>query len=450
MPEQDVVRVGAGAGFSDDRLDPALELVTKVKLDYLVFECLAERTIARETLTRTKRPELGYSPSLDARIRSVLRPCMERGTRIVTNMGAANPVAAAKVVGEIARETVRRPVRIAAITGDAVEDVLRRNPQLTLLEGEPLEAILPRMVSANAYLGADVVRDALDTGADVVIGGRIADPSLFLACLLHGHRWRYDDIDRLAAGTLVGHLLECSAQLTGGCFADPGVKDVPGMACIGFPFASVDRNGSILLGKAPGSGGLLSVATCTEQVLYEVHDPQAYITPDCVLDITGVAFEEVAPNAVAAMGARALPGTESLKVVVGYHDGWIGAGEIGYAGPNALVRARLTEQTIRERLRMQGLQYEELRVDYIGMSSLHGRASGSGDPYEVRLRMAGRSSDRKAAQALGFEIRAMHVNGPAGGGGGASSLREVLAVKSLLLPRHLVHPQIVVEGRAET
>lgn len=439
--------IGVGAGFSDDRLDPALELVTKVRLDYLVFECLAERTIARETLTKSKHPELGYSPTLEERIRGVLVECLERKTRIVTNMGAANPLAAAKLVRDIARDMDCRPIRTAAIVGDAVEEVIRNQPQLLLLEGEPLESILPRMVSANAYLGADLVHEALLAEADVVVGGRIADPSLFLGCMLHAHGWSYEDYGLLAAGTLVGHLLECSAQLSGGCFADPGLKDVPGMARIGFPYAAMSKNGSALLGKAPGSGGLVSVRTCKEQALYELHDPGSYITPDCVLDISEVEFRPVADNVVSVSGARARPRTDTYKVVVGYNDGWIGTGEIGYAGPNAMTRATLAEQTIRERIEMRGLRYEELRVDYIGISSLHGSAGRQQDPYEVRLRIAGRSASRKVAEALGFEIRTMHVNGPAGGGGGSSSIREVLAVKSLLLPRAQVHPRIVVEDQ---
>jgi hypothetical protein len=441
------VRVGVGAGFSDDRLDPAVELAEQGELDYLVFECLAERTIARESLTRAKDPNAGYAPLLRDRVESVLQSCASRNSRIVTNMGAANPVAAASVVLESAKSLGLKDTRVAVIEGDQVEHVVRANPQLSLMEdGEPVETLLPRLISANAYLGADVVRDALATGAQVVIGGRIADPSLFLGCLLHGHGWHYDDYQQVAAGTAVGHLLECSAQLSGGCFADPGKKEVPDLHSIGFPYADVSQDGEVILGKVAGSGGLISAATCTEQLLYEVHNPSAYITPDCVLDFTEVDFEERERDRVVVRGARARPRTDTYKVVVGYRDGWIGTGEIGYAGPNALARARMTEQIMRERLRKRGLKYEEIRVDYIGMSSLHGGAAQSAEPYEVRLRIAGRTQSRKEAEALGFEVRTLHVNGPAGGGGGSNSIREVLAVKSLLLPRALVKTRICVEG----
>jgi len=441
------VRVGCGAGFSDDRIDPAQEMAEKGGVDYLAFECLAERTIARENLTRLKDPDKGYTPYLAERFQAVLPACMRNGVRIVTNMGAANPLGAARAVRREAQALGLKDVPVAVVLGDDVTETIRANPHLTLMEsGEPVESLLPRMAAANAYLGADVVRDALATGAPVVMTGRVSDPSLFLACILHGLDWRYDDYPKLAVGTIAGHLMECAAQLTGGCFADPGRKDVPGMATIGFPFADVGADGSLVLGKVDGSGGRLDEMTCKEQLLYEMHDPSSYTTPDCVLDVTDVTFEQIAADRVRVTGPKARPRTPTYKVVVGYHDGWIGEGEVGYAGPNALARARLAERIVRERLRMRGFSYPEMRVDYIGMSSLHGLAEKRPEPYEVRLRIAARSPDRKAAQAVGFEVRTLHVNGPAGGGGGSNALREVLGVKSLLLGRELVRTQVVVEG----
>jgi hypothetical protein len=442
------IRVGCGAGFSDDRIDPAEEMAERGSVDYLVFECLAERTIARENLARLKDPEKGYTPYLAERFQAVLPACLRSGARIVTNMGAANPRAAARAVRREAQVMGHPDLAVAVVLGDEVSEQVRRHPQLPLLEsGEPVESLLPRMVAANAYLGADVIRDALATGAPVVMTGRVADPSLFLGCMLHGLGWRYDDYPRLGVGTLAGHLMECAAQLTGGCFADPGRKEVPDMARIGFPFADVSRDGDLVLGKVKGSGGRLDVMTCKEQVLYEMHDPARYITPDCILDVTDVRFEQAGEDRVRVHGARAKARTPSYKVVIGYHDGWIGEGEVGYAGPNALARAQLAERIVRERLEMRGFRYPEIRVDYIGMSSLHGMGNARPEPYEVRLRIAARSPDRKAAQAVGFEVRTLHVNGPAGGGGGSNALREVLGVKSLLLPRALVQPEVVIEGK---
>ncbi len=444
------IRVGTGAGFSDDRIEPAVDLAERGKLDYLVFECLAERTIARENLTRLKDPERGYTPYLVERFQAVLPACVKNGVRIVTNMGAANPLAAARAVRREARALGIADLPVAVVTGDDVTDIVRKNPQLPLMEnGTPLESLLPRMASANVYLGADVIRDGLATGAPVVMTGRVSDPSLFLGSMMHGLGWHYDDYPRLAVGTLAGHLMECAAQLTGGCFIDPGKKDCDDPVNIGFPYADVSADGGLVLGKLDDSGGRLDRMTCTEQILYEMHDPTRYITPDCVLDITDVDFQQESKNRVRATGAKAQPRTPTYKVVVGYHDGYIGEGEVGYAGPNALARAQLAEKIVRERLQKRGFVYPEIRVDYIGMSSLHGmnsRGGGRLEPYEVRLRIAARSPDRKAALAVGFEVRTLHVNGPSGGGGGSNGIREVLAVKSILIPRDMVKTSVTVEG----
>jgi len=442
------IRVGVGSAFSDDRIDPALTLADRANLDYLVFECLAERTIARETLARLKDPQKGYTPYLRERFEAVLPTCLAKGTRIVSNMGAANPPAAAEQIRLIGAELGLGDVSVAVVTGDEISEKLKNQPQLTLLEsGAPLESILPRMAAANAYLGADVVHAALATGAPVVITGRVADPSLFLGCMLHGLGWSRDDYPRVARGTVAGHLLECGVLLSGGCFADPGKKEVPDLANVGYPYADIDSNGEVEFGKAAGTGGRIDRATCSEQMLYEIHDPAAYITPDCVLDITGLSFEETGPNRVRVHGPTAQSRTDFYKTVVGYHDGWIGEGEVAYAGPNAVARARMAEQIVRDRLKMRGFAYDEIRVDYIGMSSLHGRPEARVEPYEVRLRMAVRSPEWKAAKALCFEIRTLHGAGPAGGAGGSDNLREVLAVASVLVPRSWVQPVITVHGK---
>jgi Acyclic terpene utilisation family protein AtuA len=450
MPRNQTVRVGCGAGTSDDRLEPALELALEGDIDYLVYECLAERTIARENLARSRDPDLGYTPSLIERLQLVLPACLERGIRTVSNMGAANPVGGARAARREAREMGLRDISCAVVAGDDVGEIVRRMPELPLMEnGEPLESVLPRMVSANAYLGADVVRAALDTGADLVLTGRVADPSLFLGTIMHHLDWDYRDWPRLAAGTVAGHLLECSGSVTGGCFADPGKKEVPGLARLGFPYADVTSDGTVHISKVPGSGGRVDVMTCTEQLIYEMHDPANYITPDCILDITGVRLSDDGEDRVRVEGARAKPRTDTYKVTVGYFDGWIGEGEVSYAGTDAVARAQLAGEIVRERLKMRGFAYDDFRVDLIGMSSLHGLPERRPTPYEVRLRVAGRSQDRKAAHAVGFEVRTLHVNGPGSAGGGSDPrVRQVLAVKSVLLPRRYVNPQILVEGEA--
>ena len=248
-----LLRIGAGSSFADDRITPAVELAEQGELDYLVFECLAERTIARENLTRMKNPEKGYTPRLLDRMGAVLPACARNGVRIVSNMGAANPAAAAWAIRRHAEEIGLGDVSCTVVLGDDVADILRKQPGTPLMEsGEPLESILPRMASANAYLGADVICRALETGAQIVITGRVADPSLFLAPAMHHYGWRYDDWPRIAAGTAAGHLLECCAQVSGGCFADPGKKDVKDLARLGFPYADVAADGSVWIGKLEG------------------------------------------------------------------------------------------------------------------------------------------------------------------------------------------------------
>ena len=446
MSQRELLRIGAGASFADDRIAPAVDLAERGELDYLVFECLAERTIARENLTRVKQPDKGYTPRLLDRMGAVLPACVRNQVRIVSNMGAANPEAAARLILRHAKEAALHDVSCAVVTGDDVADLLRGQPQLPIMEsGEPLETLLPHMASANAYLGADVIARALDTGASVVITGRVADPSLFVGPAMHHYGWSYDDWSRIASATAAGHLLECCAQVSGGCFADPGKKDVFDLARLGFPYADVSPDGTFWVGKLADAGGRVDLATCKEQLLYELHDPAEYITPDCVLDITALELEQTGPDRVSFRGARARPRTPTYKVTVGYHDGFIGEGQISYAGPNAVAKAKWAADIVQQRLSDRGFAFPETRVDLIGMSSVHGMSESRPEPYEVRLRLACRTADRKAAEAVGFEVRALHVNGPAGGGGGSDPLvKEVLAVQSVLIPRALVDPQVHV------
>src|ERR1700690_4283810 len=437
MKSRETIRVGAGAGTSDDRMGPALKLAERGDIDFLVFGCLAERTVSRENLARSKAPELGYSPSLHARLRMVLPTCLRKGIRIVSNMGAANPLGGARAARKEAADLGLGDVAVAVVLGDDVSTMMKHRGKLTLIEnGEPLESILPKMISAIAYLGADVVCEALNTGAPIVLSGRVADPSLFLAPMMHEFGWAYEDLPKIAQGTAAGHLLECTASVTGGCFGWPGKKDVPDLARNGFPFADVKADGGIVIGKTPGSGGRLDVMTCTEQLIYEIHDPTAYITPDCVLDISTIALTQEARDRVRVAHATARPATPTYKVNVGYADGYIGEGEVSYGGIDAVARAKWAAEIVKERLKLQGFTYDDFRVDLIGMSSLHGQPDIRPEPYEVRLRMAGRTSNRKPAHAIGFEVRAMHMHGPGGAGGGCEPrVRDGLAVKTGLLPQ---------------
>ena len=441
------VRIGAGAGYAGDRWEPAIELIERAQVDYIVFECLAERTIARETLTKRQDPNKGYNPRLEARMSEVLPVCARHGTRLITSQGAANPMAAARKTCEIATAQGIKGLRCAVLLGDDVTELIAARPDMALLEtGDPVESILPRLAAANAYLGADGVRDALETGAEVVMTGRVADPSLFVGPMLHALGWSYDDYGRLADATVAGHLLECAGQVTGGYFADPGVKDVRALARLGFPYGEIGANGSVVIGKVEEAGGRVDVDTCTEQLLYEMHDPAAYVTPDCVLDVTGVSLKEAGRDRVRVEGAAARPRTPTYKVSIGYLDGYLGEGQLSYGGPNAVARARLGAEVVRQRLKLRGFTYDELRVDLIGIDSLHGPAVGRPEPYEVRLRVVGRSRDRRAAEEIGWEVETLYTNGPSGGAGDFKQVREVLAVQSVLLPRELVRTSVTLVG----
>jgi len=443
------VRIGAGAGYSGDRIDPAVELAEKGALDYLVFECLAERTIALAQKARLRDPAAGYDPLLEERMEAVLALCAQRGIRIVSNMGAANPMAAAEKTLDIARRMGLRGVRIAAVTGDDVIESLRSG----MVTAQALEGALPpaaRWLSANAYMGMTPIVDALAAGANVILTGRVADPALFLAPLVHEFGWDVQDWNLMGQGTVVGHLLECAGQLTGGYFADPewkdgrknGRKDVPGLARLGFPLAEVSADGCAEFSKVEGSGGLLNRATCTEQLLYEIQDPAAYYTPDVVADFSGVSIEETGRDRVRVTGGRGRARPATLKVSVGYHDGFIGEGQISYAGLNALARAELARDILAERL--AGDSLAEVRFDLIGLNSIHGAllSRDAAVPYEIRLRAAGRAESHAAAARVVREVEALYTNGPAGGGGASGMTREIVAIASALVPRDGISPRV--------
>ncbi|WP_322088643.1 acyclic terpene utilization AtuA family protein [Burkholderia sp. BCC1999] len=436
------VRIGAGAGYSGDRIEPAVELAEHGQLDYLVFECLAERTIAIAQQARRKDPALGYDPLLDARMHAVLPVAVPNGVRIVSNMGAANPRAAAMRTAQIAQSLGIAGLKVAAVEGDDVLDVVLRGAFRFEESGDEVAAYRDRIVSANAYLGAAPIVDALAAGADVVLTGRVADPSLFAAPLIHAFGWRMDDWDTLGAATVVGHLLECAGQVTGGYFADPGYKGVPNLARLGFPIGEVAADGSVVITKVQHAGGRVSAATCKEQLLYEIHDPARYLQPDVVADFTRVAVAEEATDRVRVTGGRGTTRPDTLKVSVAYVDGYIGEGQISYGGPGALARARLALDIVRERLALTGVAATEWRFDLIGVDSLYGDATPPvrGDPAEVRVRVAGRAASAAEAARIGNEVETLYTNGPAGGGGAFKSTREVIAVQSVLLPRAAVTP----------
>ncbi|MBL8385235.1 MAG: DUF1446 domain-containing protein [Burkholderiales bacterium] len=443
------VRIGAGASYAGDRVEPATDLAARGALDYLVYETLAERTIALANVQRLKDPSAGYNELLEDRLRAALPHCRRHGTRVVTSMGAANPLAAMAKAGAIARDLSLGPLRIAAVIGDDVLAYCQRHADsLTLMEsGAPLCTLAGEIVSANAYLGADNIVAALAQGADIVITGRVADCSLFLAPMIHEFGWAQDDWDRLGQGQVCADMVECGANVSGGFFADPGYKEVPDLGDLGYPYLDVAADGTAVLAKLDGTGGVINRAICTEQMLYEIHDPANYITPDVVVDFTGVRLEEVGANRVRISGGRGRARPDRFKVSVGIKEGWIGEAEITYAGLGCLERARLAERVVRRRLEIGGVALDELRVDYIGLDSLHGEASlpPAHEPYEVRLRFAGRARSRRDAQRLAGEVETLVGKGPAMGSLPRTGVREVLAIYSVLIPRAAVQARLAWE-----
>jgi hypothetical protein len=436
------VRIGSGAGYSGDRIEPAVELAKKGDLDYLVFECLAERTIAIALKSKRENPDLGYDPLLEERMVANLPVCFRKGIRIITNMGAANPISAMQKTAEIAGKLGLKGMKLAAVTGDDVLDLISRGDFKTIEAGEDLEAIKDRIVSANAYLGAGPVVEALEHGARVIVTGRVADPALFMAPAVYEFGWSFTDWDLLGKGTIMGHLLECAGQITGGYFADPGIKDVPGITRLGFPLAELSADGTYIITKVPGAGGMVTTDTCKEQLLYEVGDPTSYISPDVVADFSTVSLRQIDKDRVEITGGTGRQKTDSFKVSVGYRDSFIGEGQISYGGNGALQRAELALKIVKQRFKDMGLKYQEAKFDIIGVNSLYGERGHVSEPYELRVRVAARTETMKEALRVGNEVETLYTNGPAGGAGATKSAREIIAIKSVLVDANLLKPRI--------
>lgn len=423
------LRIGCGAAFAGDRVDAAVDLARRGELDYLILECLAERTIALGQARRLRDPDSGYEPRLDKFMRNLLPVMRDTPTRLLSNFGSANPHAAARRIQQLAQE-LSVPVDIAVVTGDSVLD--RIDPSAPAWEdGQPLDTH-GELISANAYLGVDALLPALDTGARIIVSGRVADPSLFLAPMISAFGWDLDDWNLLAAGTLIGHLLECGSQVCGGYFADPPLKEVPDLAHLGCPIAEVQPNGIGLITKLADTGGVVNRRTVLEQLTYEVTDPWAYLTPDVSADFTAVRLEETGVDRVAVNGAQGVARPAGLKVSVGYRAGFRCEAQIGYAGRNAVRRARLAWDVLEQRLGHIG----DLHFDLLGISSLHGPSlAGDHEPYEVCLRVTGTGETRDIADDVGEEVFALGVNGPAAGGGFRTSTQELIGILSTTIPR---------------
>jgi hypothetical protein len=440
--QPDVFRIGTGAGFSSDRLDPAVDLAKRGQLNVIVLECLGERTVAFAHRDRMADPGRGYNSLLERRMLALLPPCRASGTQIITNMGAANPRAAVKRTCDIARELGLAGLRIACIEGD---DVTLAVPHTQLFMDEPgsLADIGRPIVGMNAYLGADAIVPAIEAKADVIIGGRLADPSMYLAPLMHHYGWKNSETTLLGAGSLIGHLLECGMQITGGYFADPGVKDVADLDKCGYPIAEVAADGSAVITKLPDTGGRVSEATVKEQLLYEVHDPAAYLTPDVTADFSRVTIAAIGEDRVkvANAGGRARP--DKLKVTVGFDAGFHAEAGVSYAGPFAGARGKLAAAIVRARLKETHGIKSPHRVDVIGLNSLFATAGARPDESrDVRLHVALRTVSREEAETMLWEVESLLCCGPAGGGGFRGAIMPAVMTKSVLIDRNLVKPTV--------
>lgn len=445
------IRIGSGAGYGGDRVEPAIEVMEKGNLDYVIFETLAERTIAIAQQEKLNNPDKGYNGLLEYRMEKVLPLAVEKGIKVITNMGAANPLAAIKVIKEMAIEKNIKGLKIAAVIGDDIYDSIDDYMDYDILELEGnLSTIKDNIVSANVYTGAEGIAEALKNGANIVVTGRCSDPALVVGPLVYEFGWDYSNISEIGNAIMVGHLLECGGQITGGYFADPKFKDVPEPWKLGFPIAEISENGDVEISKVDGSGGIINRHTVTEQLLYEIHNPSEYITPDGIADYTNVVLEEVKENVVSVKGGTGKERPATLKASIGYKDGFIAEGEISYGGTTAYSRAELAKEIVEKRLEIIGATFDEIRFDFIGCNSLYKDSISSSmndfnNVKDVRLRVAARTKTKKEAQAIVNEVETLYTNGPAAGGGATKNIKAIVAVCSIFVPRENIKTTVVYE-----
>lgn len=440
------IRIGCGAGFSGDRIEPAVILAEKGAIDYLVLECLAERTIGLAQKRKLQDATKGYDPLLEKRISSLLPHLVKNKIRLITNMGAANPEEGAKKIIEIAQKQ-GYAIKVAAVAGDDVLEKLRAEAsKYSVIEDKTKTLADYDVISANAYLGVEGIVKALEAEAQIIITGRVSDPSLFLAPMIHEFGWASDDYDLMGKGSVIGHLLECAGHICGGYFADPLTKPVENMDTLGHPFADVFADGRAIISKVAGTGGEINLQTAKEQLLYEVINPYQYFTPDVIADFTSVHLEEMAINQVAVSGGGGAEKPETYKVSVGYKAFYQGEGEISYSGPNALGRATLAGDILNKRI---GHQFEDFRIDFIGVNSVFRKNSSlvhakAEEIQEVRVRAAGKAKTADEAAIIGEEVEALYTNGPAAGGGVRKFVNEVIGIVSVLIDRKSIEATVKI------
>jgi hypothetical protein len=449
-----IVRVAAGQGFWGDWLEAPRRQVEGGPIDYLMLDYLAEVTMSILQKQKERDARMGYARDFIGAVESVLPAVAERGVRIIANAGGVNPPACAAAVREIAAARgAGGRVRIGVVTGD---DLLPRldelieagHPLLNMDTGEPLSSVRDRVLSANAYLGSEPIVEALAGGANIVITGRSTDTALTMAPLRHEFGWGAEDWDRLAAGIIAGHIIECGAQCSGGnCLWD--WRNIPDLADVGFPIVEASPDGTFVVTKHAGTGGRVSVQTVTEQLVYEMGDPHAYITPDVTADFTSIQLEPAGPDRVRVFGIRGRPATDKLKVSIAYRAGFKAVGTLVYSWPDALEKAQVAERVLRQRLDRLGLRFDHTLVEFVGANATHGPLAGEpGNLPEVQLRFGVRSGDRAAVERFTREIAPLVLTGPpsvTGFAGGRPKVEEIVAYWPALVDKRVVRPRVEVQ-----
>ena len=442
-----MIRIANGQGFWGDWLEAPVRLVEQGPLDYLTLDYLAEITMSIVQKQKQADPNMGYArdfPPLIGRIAKTLR---ERRVKVIANAGGVNPIACAKEVRRLAPS-----LKVAVVLGDdlydKLDELLAKGHEMKSLDtGEPLSTIRDRILSANAYIGAFPLAEALATGADVVITGRSTDTALALAPMVHEYGWKVDDFDKLAAGTIAGHIIECGAQSTGGnCQAN--WKTIPDFANIGYPIVEAEPDGTFAVTKHKGTGGRVTLDTVKEQLLYELGDPHNYITPDCIADFTSIQLQQAGDDRVRVTGIKGRPATTTAKLSISYLHGYKAIGSLVYSWPDALEKAQVADRIVRERLEQLGLKFDEIYTEYLGVNACHGPAAPAVEQIpEVQLRIGVRGPDKKAVDRFTRELIPLVLNGPptaTGFGDGRPPVREVVAYWPALVPKDLIQTRVEV------
>jgi len=446
------VRIASGQGFWGDLLSAPREQVRRGPIDYLVMDYLAEVTMSILQKQKRKDPALGYARDLVPLMEELLPLLVEKDIRVITNGGGVNPAACRDAIFAAAARRGIRGLAIGVVAGDDILPQLGELrtagiPLANMETGEDLAGVADRVLSANVYFGAGPIVRALREGARIVITGRTTDTGLTLAPMIHEFGWKADDWDRLAAGTVAGHILECGAQASGGNFSADW-RSVPDLARVGFPIAEAGADGEIVITKHAGTGGLVSVQTVKEQLLYEIGNPAEYITPDCIADFTTIRLADEGPDRVRVSGVRGRQATPSYKVSMAYLDGYTAVGTLTYAWPDALAKARAADGILRRRLDDLGLAFEEIRTELVGYNSCHGPLADTGaEVNEVLRRIGVRGTDAAAVERFGREIAPLILTGPpsvTGFAGGRPRPSEVIAYWPALIPKSAVTPEVTV------